>query len=148
MPSISPRDDLRPVRQEATLLEPLGPHAPAGAVEGENIDLHSAAVEEGEQVTRQRIGLHAVTGNRIQTIERTPHVRRRAAHEYAHLLFGKEHQLLAMVRVMPPGRSRRIDSDASPGVATGMVPRSRKGRAASGREVAPDPCLASRLRHQ
>ena len=63
------RDDLLPVRQEAALLEPLGPLAPAAAIEVEDLDLRGAAVEEGEQMTHQRIGLHAVTGDRIQAIE-------------------------------------------------------------------------------
>lgn len=47
--------DIGPVADEPTLLETLGPHAQAAAVEVQHADLGGAAVDEREQVSGQRI---------------------------------------------------------------------------------------------
>jgi hypothetical protein len=46
------RRHVLPVRQQASLFEPLGPDAPAAAVPVQHLDLRGAPVDEGEQVTR------------------------------------------------------------------------------------------------
>src|SRR5215469_3147447 len=123
-----------PVGQKTALLEPLGPNAPAAAIEIEHLDLCRATIDEREQMACQRIDRHRVACDCVQAIERASHVDWCAVQEHAYLLFREEHQLLAIVRTMPPGRSRRIVRFAVPAgtaasiraPAVGIAPRSTK----------------------
>ncbi len=87
------------------MLETLRPHAKAGSVEVQNADLGSTAIDEREQVSRQRVLMHDVLGQRIETVEREPHVDRLPVQKHAYLAFREEHQRLVMVTTMPPPRS-------------------------------------------
>jgi hypothetical protein len=52
------------------LFQALGPHAQAAPVEAPDADLGGAAVDEGEQVSGQRILVHDVLAQRVEPIER------------------------------------------------------------------------------
>jgi hypothetical protein len=62
--------DVGPVAHEPTLLETLGPHVHATAVEVQDTDLSRSSVDEREQVSGEWIFVHDMLGQRVETIER------------------------------------------------------------------------------
>jgi hypothetical protein len=51
-------------------------HAQAAAVEVQEADLGRSAIDEREQVSRQRILVHDVPSQRVETVERQAHIDR------------------------------------------------------------------------
>ncbi|CAI10661.1 hypothetical protein p2A277 (plasmid) [Aromatoleum aromaticum EbN1] len=95
----------RPVRHEATRLEPLGPDAKPAAVPVQHLHLGRAPVDEHEQMPRQRILSHAVARQRIQAVEGFAHVDRAPVQMHPHRAFGKEHQPRTRCSTTPSPRS-------------------------------------------
>src|SRR5881409_2939403 len=120
--------NLAPVANEAARLEPLRPNTPAAAIPIQNPHLRGAPVDEGEQLPVQRVLLQAVARQRVQPVERVPHVHRLAVQEHPDLPFGKKHQPRTSCSTRPPRNSSLTSSrPAAPlAVAADIEPISMK----------------------
>lgn len=142
--------DVGPVADKPALFQTLGPHAQAAAVEVQDTDSGGTAVDEREQVSGQRILVHDVLGQRVESIERQSHVDRLPVKEDAYPAFREEHQCLVTVRIMPQPRSILMSiptigvrtnaggrtKDVTPGVFA-MVPRSMNAAGCVGLAACP-----------
>src|SRR5574337_709152 len=107
---------LAPVADEATRLQTLCPQAPARAIPIQDPHLGGPPVDEGKQLPVQRVLLQPVARQRVQPVERVPHVHRRPVQEHPNLAFGEEHHPRTSRSTTPPPRSSRTSSrpDAGP----------------------------------
>src|SRR5438105_7528331 len=117
---------LAPVANEAARLEPLCPQSPAAAVPIQNPHLRGAPIDEGEQLPVQRVLLKAVPRQRVQPVERVPHVHGLAVQEHPDLAFGEEHQPRTSCSTKPPPSSSLTSSRLVGSLAAPIAPISMK----------------------
>src|SRR5438105_12915770 len=122
---------LAPVANEAARLEPLCPQSPAAAVPIQNPHLRGAPVHEGKQLPVQRVLLQAVARQRVQPVERVPHVHGLAVQEHPDLAFGEEHQPRTSCSTRPPPSSSLTSSRPMGSLAVPIAPISMKLAAAA-----------------
>src|SRR4029450_9757024 len=118
--------NLAPVADEAARLEPLCPKSPAAAIPIQNPHLRGASVHQGKQLPLQRILLQAVTRQRVQPVERVPHVHGLAVQKYPDLTFGEEHQPRTSCSTKPPPSSSLTSSRPAGWLPTPIAPTSMK----------------------